>query len=90
MRLCKAFANGSSAKIKFSKSQLTKMMQSRGFIELMDKMFGPAISVALEVPGIINSIDKGKNIPKVVLDAGCNLKINEVNITTKLSILLRG
>ena len=56
----------------------------------MDKMFGPAISVALEVPGIINSIDKGKNIPKVVLDAGCNLKINKVNITTKLSILLRG
>ena len=55
MRPCKLFANGSSAKIKFSKSQLTKMIQSRGFIELMDKMFGPAVSVALEVPVIINS-----------------------------------
>ena len=32
MRLCKAFANNSSAKIKLSKTQLHKIGQSRGFL----------------------------------------------------------
>ena len=31
-RICKAFANGSSANIKFSKTQLSTMMQSGGVI----------------------------------------------------------
>ena len=31
-RLCKGFANGSSANIKFSKTQLSKMIQSGGFL----------------------------------------------------------
>ena len=31
-RICKAFANGSSANIKFLKTQFSKMIQSRGFI----------------------------------------------------------
>ena len=31
-RLCKAFANGSSANIKFSKTKLSKMTQSRGIL----------------------------------------------------------
>ena len=30
-KICKAFANGSLANIKFSKTQLPKMMQSGGF-----------------------------------------------------------
>ena len=31
-RLCKAFANGSSANLKLSKTQLHKIGQSRGFL----------------------------------------------------------
>ena len=30
--ICKAFTNGSSANIKFSKTQLSKMIQSGGFL----------------------------------------------------------
>ena len=58
-RLSKAFANGSSANAKFTKTQLSKMIQSEGFIELLDKMFVPATRVALEVSGIVNNVDKG-------------------------------
>ena len=35
------------------------MIQSEGFIELLDKMFVPATRVALEVSGIVNNVDKG-------------------------------
>ena len=31
-KICKAFANGSSANIKFSKTQLSKMIQSGGIV----------------------------------------------------------
>ena len=31
-KICKAFANGSSANIEFSKTQLSKMIQSGGFV----------------------------------------------------------
>ena len=34
-KICKAFANGSSANIKFSKTQLAKMIQSGRFISLV-------------------------------------------------------
>ena len=34
-KLCKAFANGSSANIKLSKPQLYKIGQSRGFLGIL-------------------------------------------------------
>ena len=39
-RICKAFANGSSANIIFSKAQLSKMVQLGGFL---DKLLGPLL-----------------------------------------------
>ena len=35
---------------------------------------------ALEVSGIMNSINKKKNIPKALLDARCSLVNNKINI----------
>ena len=35
-KICKAFANGSSVNIKFSKTQLSKIVQSGGFIGLSE------------------------------------------------------
>ena len=43
----------------------------------------PTMRVALEIPRIANSIDKGKSVPKALLDAGYNL----VNNKDILSIL---
>ena len=34
-KICKAFANGLPANIKFSKTQLSKMLQSGGILELI-------------------------------------------------------
>ena len=53
LRLHKPFANGSLANTKFSETLLSKVIQSEGFIELVDKIFGPTMRVALEVPGMI-------------------------------------
>ena len=39
------------------------MIQSGGFLGLLDKIFGPAVRVSLEVPGFLNSIKKGKSLP---------------------------
>ena len=36
-------------------------------------MFGSAMSVALEVPGIIKSIDKGKSVPRAILNEDVTL-----------------
>ena len=44
----KAFANNLSTDVKFSKTQLLKMMQSGGFLEnLLSKLAGPLIKVAM-------------------------------------------
>ena len=42
--LCKAFANLSSADIKLSKTQLSRMIQSGGFL---GKLFGPLLKTGL-------------------------------------------
>ena len=42
--ICKAFANNSSVDIKFSKTQLSKMIQSGGFL---DKLLGPLLKTGL-------------------------------------------
>ena len=36
LRLCKAFGNESSANIKFSKTQMSKIVQSGGFLGLLN------------------------------------------------------
>ena len=44
----KAFANHSSTEIKLSKTQLSKMIQSRGFLgNLLRKLAGPLMKVAM-------------------------------------------
>ena len=44
----KAFANHLSTDLKFSKTQLSKMMQSRGFLgNLLSKLAGPLMKVAM-------------------------------------------
>lgn len=53
----------------------------------MDKMFGPVIRNTLQIPGIIDSIEKGKNIRKALLNTRYNLGNNKIVI--KLA-LLRG
>ena len=38
------------------------MIQSEGFLGLIDKMFAPAMRAALEVPGIVDRTKLGKSI----------------------------
>ena len=52
-KICKAFANASSANINISKIQLSNMMQSRGLIGL-DYLIAP-IKVLFSVPKIVNN-----------------------------------
>ena len=40
-KIPKAFANGSSSNIKFSKTQLSKFIQSGGFIDVLDLIINP-------------------------------------------------
>ena len=40
--ICKAFSNNSSANIKFSKTQVSKMIQSGGFL---GKLLGPLLKI---------------------------------------------
>ena len=52
----KAFADNSSADIKFSKTQLSKMMQSGGFLE---KLLGPLLKTGLPlIKNVITSLAK--------------------------------
>ena len=50
--LCKCFTNHSSADIKLSKTQLSKMMQSGGFL---GRLLGPLLKIGL--PSIKNAIE---------------------------------
>ena len=46
--ICKAFANNLSTDVKFSKTQLLKMLQLRGFLgNLLSKLAGPLMKVAM-------------------------------------------
>ena len=47
-KLCKAFSNGSSVNIKFSKSQLHKIVQSGGFL---DGLLGQLLKTGLHLIG---------------------------------------
>ena len=59
--LCKAFPNNSSANIKLSKSQLSKMIQSGGFL---DRLLGPLLKTGLPlIKNVIKPLAKSVSIP---------------------------
>ena len=75
----KAFANNSSVDIKFSKTQLSKMIQSGGFL---GKLLGPLLKTGLPlIKSVINPLAKSVLIPlgltaaASAADAGIHKKI---------------
>ena len=88
--LCKAFANHSSTDIKLSKTQLSKMVQSGGFL---GRWFGPLLKTGLPlIKNVIKLLAKTVLIPlglttaASAADAGLHKKIlgsgniNNINI----------
>ena len=76
----KAFANNSSVDIKFSKTQLSKMMQSGGFLS---KLLGPLLKTGLPlIKNVIKPLAKSVLIPlgltaaASAADAGIHKKIS--------------
>ena len=76
--ICKSFANNSLADIKFSKTQLSKMIQSRGFL---GKLLGPLLKSRLPlIKNVITPLAKSVLIPlgltaAAAADAGIHKKI---------------
>ena len=77
--ICKAFANNSSVDIKFSKAQLSKMVQLVGFL---DKLLGPLLKTGLPLmKSVITPLAKSVLIPlgltaaASAADAGIHKKI---------------
>ena len=77
--LRKAFANHSSADIKLSKTQLSKMIQSGGFL---GRLLGPLLKTGLPLmKNVIKSLTKsvlislGLTEPASAVDAGIHKKI---------------
>ena len=77
--ICKAFANNSSVDIKFSKTQLSKMIQSGGFL---GKLLGPLLKTGLPlIKNVIKPLAKSVLIPlgltaaASAADAGIHKKI---------------
>ena len=59
--ICKAFSNNSSANIKFSKTQLSKMIQSGGFL---GKLLGPLLKTRLPLmKNVITPLAKSVLMP---------------------------
>ena len=59
--LCKAFANNSSTDIKLSKTQLSKMIQSGGFV---GRLLGPLLKTGLPlIKNVIKPLAKSVLIP---------------------------
>ena len=84
--LCKAFANHLSADIKSSKTQLSKMIQSRGFL---GRLFGPLLKTGLPlIKNVIKPLAKSVLIPlgltaaaaAAAADAGIHIMIRKYNI----------
>ena len=86
----KAFSNNSSVDIKFSKTQLSKMIQSGGFL---DKLLGPLLKTGLSlIKNVITPLAKSVLIPlgltvaASAADAGIHKKILGSGNTTALII----
>ena len=58
--LGKAFANYLSTNIKLSKTQLSKMIQSRGFL---GRLFGPLLKTGLSLKNVVKPLAKSVLIP---------------------------
>ena len=59
--LCKAFANNSSSDLKLSKTQLSKMIQSGGFL---GRLLGPLLKTGLPlISNVIKPLAKSVLIP---------------------------
>ena len=87
-KLCKAFANGSSANIKLSKTQLHKIGQSGGFL---GRLLGPLLKTALPlIRNAIKLLAKSVLIPLVstaaasATDAGIHKKMVGSGVTALL------
>ena len=77
--ICKAFANNSSVDIKFSKTQLSKMIQSGGFL---GKLLGPLLKTGLPLmKNVLTPLAKsvlislGLSAAASAADAGIHQKI---------------
>ena len=88
--LCKAFANHSSADIKLSKTQLSKVMQLGGFLS---RLLGPLLKAGLPlIKNVIKPLAKSVLIPLGLTaavseaDAGVHKKILESGNMTTLII----
>ena len=83
-KICKVFANVSSANIKFSKTQLSKTVQS---IVLLGKLWGPLLKTAL--PLIENAL---KSLAKNVFSGFTKLRVpnEEINDIMKIVKTLIG
>ena len=94
LKIRKAFPNGSSAKKKFSKTQLSKFVQSVGFIDALDLIknlhknpfFNPDKTV-VTINDIIKAATDSKNFIKIfknvsdnVYGTGITLTDNEIKI----------
>ena len=84
--LRKAFANHLSTNIKLSKTQLSKMIQSRGFL---GRLLGPLLKIGLSlIKNVIKPLAKSVLIPlgstavASAADAGIHKKILRSGITT--------
>ena len=64
--LCKAFTNNSSTDIKLSKTQLSKMIQSGGFL---DRLLGPLKTGLPLIKNVIKPLAKSILIPLVLTAA---------------------
>ena len=61
LSICKSFANNSSADIKLSKTQLSKMIQSGGFL---NRLLGPLLKTGLPlIKDVIKPLAKSVLIP---------------------------
>ena len=88
--LCKAFANHLSADIKLSKTQLSKMIQSGGFLS---RLLGPLLKTVLPlIKNVIKPLAKSILVPlgltaaTSAADAGMHKKVLESGNTTTLII----
>ena len=84
--ICKAFSNNSSVDIKFSKTQLSKMIQSGGFL---GKLLGPLLKTGLPlIKNVITPLAKsvlillGLTAAASAVDAGIQKKILGLQNTT--------
>ena len=91
LKSCKAVSNDSTANIKFSKTQLSKIVQSGGFL---GGLLGPLLKTALPLIGnVLTSLAKSILIPLVLTaaasltDAAIHEKMFRSGFTTLINLM---